>query len=216
VTTKGHGIGEYLRQVRETTQRHARDLLVENERLMSHLASEVEARFADVEIANANLANLYVASHSIHLSLDREHVLSSVHEVIVNLIGCEEFAILEAPPAGGLPMVTSSRGLSAERCAALMADEGCIGESIRTATTWVDDGCAPAEGAEAGLTACIPLEIDGRVLGAIAIFRLLAHKDGLTALDHELFGLLATHAASALYCSTLRARLAVHESARPA
>jgi hypothetical protein len=144
----------------------------------------------------ADLANLYVASQRIHVSLDRERVLESIHEIIVNLIGSEEFAILEVPPAGGAPMVTSSRGLSAERCAALTDGEGRI--------------------EEAGLTACIPLEVDGRVLGAIAICRLLAHKAGLTALDHDLFGLLGTQAASALYCSTLRARLAMLECARPA
>ena len=38
----------------------------------------------------------------------------------------------------------------------------------------------------------------------IAIHRLLAHKAGLEPLDHELFDLLATHAATALYCTSLQ------------
>jgi hypothetical protein len=45
------------------------------------------------------------------------------------------------------------------------------------------------------------------VTGAIALFRLLPQKAGFQAVDRELFDLLATHAATALYCSGLHARL---------
>ena len=46
-----------------------------------------------------------------------------------------------------------------------------------------------------------------RVTGAIAIFRLLPQKTGFEEVDRELFELLATHAATALYCTALHARL---------
>ena len=46
-----------------------------------------------------------------------------------------------------------------------------------------------------------------RKVGAIVIFRLLSHKPRFEALDHELFGLLATHAATALYSSDLHRRI---------
>ncbi len=55
---------------------------------------------------------------------------------------------------------------------------------------------------DSGLTACVPLVLDGKLIGAIAVFRLLDQKQRrLAPLDFELFDLLATHAASALYCS---------------
>ena len=55
---------------------------------------------------------------------------------------------------------------------------------------------------DSGLTACVPLVLDGNLIGAIAVFRLLDQKQSrLAPLDFELFDLLATHAASALYCS---------------
>jgi hypothetical protein len=41
------------------------------------------------------------------------------------------------------------------------------------------------------------------VTGAIALFRLLPQKPALEDVDHELFELLATHAATALYCTRL-------------
>jgi len=46
------------------------------------------------------------------------------------------------------------------------------------------------------------------VTGAIVIFRLLTQKPGLEEVDHEIFDLLASQAATALYCTRLHARLA--------
>ena len=57
------------------------------------------------------------------------------------------------------------------------------------------------------MTACLPLTLDGRVTGAIVLFSLLPHKPGLRELDFELFDLLGTHAATALYCTSLHGRV---------
>ena len=66
----------------------------------------------------------------------------------------------------------------------------------------VESGDENALEKNSGLTACVPLVLDSNVIGAIAVFRLLDQKEKtLTPLDFELFDLLATHAASALYCS---------------
>jgi GAF domain-containing protein len=51
--------------------------------------------------------------------------------------------------------------------------------------------------------ACVPLKIDARPIGVIAIYRLLPQKTGFTPLDFELFTLLAGHAATALFSSKL-------------
>ena len=60
-------------------------------------------------------------------------------------------------------------------------------------------------GEEGEVCACIPLKIKDRVVGVIAIYRLLSHKTGLTSLDHKLIELLAGHAATALVSSKLYA-----------
>jgi len=62
--------------------------------------------------------------------------------------------------------------------------------------------CRPLP-AEVDLTACIPLKLGGDIVGGIVVFRLLGHKGELTRVDREVFELLATHAATALYCSGL-------------
>jgi transcriptional regulator with GAF, ATPase, and Fis domain len=65
-----------------------------------------------------------------------------------------------------------------------------------------DGASAEAEGDEA-ITACIPMKIGKRVLGVIAIFRLLPHKGGLNSVDLDLLDLLSTHAAVALLFTRL-------------
>jgi hypothetical protein len=240
-------LGDYVRQVRESTQQYAKDLLEENEKLLalatslsaekSKLEEQIEAlraqleshravqrslmdemtdieanrrelssRYLEVEQSNNNLASLYVASYGLHSSLERADVVRSIHEVLVNIIGSEEFAIVEQP-AGGAFAVTSSMGLDATRAARLRLDEGRVGDALNgiTFVRGEDAGGAPA--GDGDLTACIPLRVGGRVHGAILVFRLLAHKPALEAVDRELFDLLATHAASALYCCELHARV---------
>jgi hypothetical protein len=241
-------LGEYVRQVRESTQRYARDLLSENEKLLGfattvhaekvRLEEQVEAlkaqlerhrgverslieqmsaleqtsqelssRYLDVEQSNSNLANLYVASYGIHGSLEREEVVRAIHEVLVNLVGTEDFALVERSHGDGPFTVTSSMGVDAERCARLRFDEGRLGRALRDGTMYVrTPECGERAEGEEHMTACVPLMVGGRVLGVIVVFRLLSHKESLEPVDQELFELLATHAASALYCSELHGR----------
>jgi GAF domain-containing protein len=51
--------------------------------------------------------------------------------------------------------------------------------------------------------ACIPLKIKEHVIGVISIYRLFVQKEGFTAVDYELFSLLAGHAATAIFSSRL-------------
>ena len=52
----------------------------------------------------------------------------------------------------------------------------------------------------------IPLRVENLPIGAIAVHSLLQQKSGFTALDHELFTLLAGHAATAIFASRLYAQ----------
>ena len=54
--------------------------------------------------------------------------------------------------------------------------------------------------------ACIPLRVQEQSIGAIAIYKLLQQKERFTPLDHELFTLLAGHAATAIFSSRLYAQ----------
>ena len=54
--------------------------------------------------------------------------------------------------------------------------------------------------------AAVPLKIKEHVIGLIAIYKLLQQKISFTAVDYELFTLLAAHAATAIFSSKLHSQ----------
>jgi len=155
------------------------------------LAEEEGQRFSrsylDVERQNSDLANLYVASYRLHGTLDRQEVLLSIQEILSNLVGCEEAGVFEVEPGSGRLHLAGSFGIDAARFAHLTVGEGVIGGTAAGGELFVarPDGVRPAP-PEEDLTACIPITIEGRVMGVIALFRLLSHKAGLAEVDHEI------------------------------
>ena len=68
------------------------------EEKLQEIRTETEtylAQFSELEQHNTNLANLYVATYQLHGTLDRGTVLEAIQEIVVNLIGSEDFAILD-------------------------------------------------------------------------------------------------------------------------
>ena len=163
-------------------------------------------QYAEIEKQNTDLANLYVASYRLHSTLDRQEVVSVIEEIIINLIGSEELAILEQNSEAAWSAI-GAFGMEPERLEQIVAEveagRGVIGKAVAGVERFVAssenrDDLAPLE---AGLTACVPLVLDGRVTGVIAVFSLLGQKQGLEDIDLQLFDLLASHAATALYSS---------------
>jgi regulator of replication initiation timing len=168
--------------------------------------------YLEVEQQNNNLANLYVASYQLHSTLDRGEVLSAIQEIVINLIGSEELAIYELGPDGTALRLAGSFGIDPVEYATVPLHSGMTGIIGRTAVSGEiylagkgsDFARAPRE---ANLTACVPLKLGDQVSGALAVFRLLPQKNGLEAIDYELFNLLAAHAGTALYLTRLHSDL---------
>lgn len=220
----------YVDRVREDTQNYIRHLLAENEQLrvagaqlgseLSRLRQELSqrqdverelaetmerireegqryrAQYAEVEMHNANLSNLYVASHQLHGTLDREAILTALQEIVVNLIGSEEFAICEI--SGGELTVAASVGVDAATITWATPRLRHTAEHRALSVVAAHDR-TPDEP-----LVCLPLQVDGHLVGILVIFGLLSHKPRLEPLDHGLFDLIATHASAALYCSALQ------------
>jgi GAF domain-containing protein len=132
--------------------------------------------------------------------VERETVLTTIQEIVVNLIGSEEVAIFEFAEDGGEFRLASSFGVDLSRLKSFKAGSGPIAQRLLGGEVFVNDHVS---GGEDKLTACIPLRIGEQLIGAILVFRLLEHKQGLQPLDHELFELLGVHASTALYCANL-------------
>jgi hypothetical protein len=185
----------------------------EQERLESQVAAiqDENRRFAqqyvEVEQQNSNLANLYVASYRLHGTLDRNEVLSVIQEILINLVGSEEVALFEVFEEESSLRLVSSFGIDTDRFGMLALDSGIIGWTARTGESFLPGITPPVTALpeEQRLTAAVPLKLTDRTIAVIAVFRLLEQKSGLCDLDREMFDLLATHAATALYCTTLHA-----------
>jgi hypothetical protein len=190
----------FVAKVRDNTRRYIEELRADNSRLRAELEhhQRCEDRFLEIEAQNSSLAALYAASYQLHATVRRAEVLLAIQEIVINLVGSEELAVLDVADLAPLASV----GVDPARLAGLSRYGGLLGRALDTRAPAIAEGALD----EAGLTAAIPLVIDDRVIGAIAIFRLLPQKPGIEAFDRELFDLIATHAATALYCAELHER----------
>lgn len=162
-------------------------------------------RYAEIEEQNNNLANLYVASYQLHSTLDFQEVLRIVQEIIINLIAAEVFGIFLLDEKDNVLYLVAHEEMHGRENMKVALGEGIIGQVARSGEPYyINQALNPDTPPDFDHPiACIPLKIKERVIGVIAIYKLFQQKDGFSALDHELFTLLAGHAATALFSAKL-------------
>jgi hypothetical protein len=159
------------------------------------------SRYLEVEEENNNLANLYISSFQLHSTLNLSEVLKIVVEIVINLIGAERFAIYIADERTRALQPVACEGESLSAFGVSRIGEGPIGEAVESGETFCADPGTPFDRRRP--IVCIPLRLEDRPIGAIAIYGLLQQKEGFTPLDHELFTLLGGHAATAIFAAQL-------------
>lgn len=160
-----------------------------------------EEQFSDVERQNSNLATLYAAAHALHASLDREAVLGAIQEVVINLIGSEQFAIVAADDE---LTPQSTFGVRPGSLAGLTRRSGIIGRAYLEGRPLALMRGMPSD--STGVRVCIPLVAGDHTQGFVLILGFLPQKDDISPLDQELFALLGCQAATALCAADLFAQ----------
>lgn len=159
------------------------------------------ARNAEIEAHHNELANLYVASFQLHATLEPHEVEAAISEIVINLIGAEVFALYACSSDESALVPVAGEGRPLERFPRASVGEGEIGGAVARGALWIaPEADASVVGSERPMVV-IPLRVRGSSLGAIAIFKLLDQKPGLSELDRQLFELLSSHAAMALLCA---------------
>jgi len=161
------------------------------------------ARYIEIEDENNNLANLYIASYQLHSTLDFREVLQIITEIIINLIGAEEFAILLLDEKSDELQAVATEGVERREIPHVRLGKGVIGQVAKDGESYF---AADVEGYQRDFTepmVCIPLKIKEHVIGVLAIYKLLMQKKEFAPVDYELFTLLAGHAATAIFSSRL-------------
>jgi nitrate/nitrite-specific signal transduction histidine kinase len=164
---------------------------------------EFADRYIEIEEQNNNLANLYVASYQLHSTLDYREVIRIVQEIVINLIGAEAFHLFMVSDKTHQLELETSEGQSSPVTTVALG-EGFIGRAAQTGENYFAEQVAHAEPTPFDQpVAVIPLKIKDSVIGVISINKLLVQKTHFTAMDYELFTLLAGHAATAIFSAKL-------------
>lgn len=160
-------------------------------------------RYVEIENENNMLANLYIASYQLHSTLDFKEVLQVILEIVINLIGAEEFSILLLDEKTTKLQAVASEGLENKDLPTFELGEGIVGEMAKTGENYFIDELEGYERDFHHPLVCIPLKIKEHVIGVIVIYKLLVQKEKFSDVDYELFTLLAGHAATAIFSSKL-------------
>ncbi|CAG0961043.1 GAF domain-containing protein [Geobacter sp.] len=165
--------------------------------------NDFATRYVEIEEENNNLANLYIASYQLHSILDFDDVLKVITEIIINLIGAEEFAVMLTDEKTGLLGAAASEGVPLHELPKVRPGEGTIGTIASTGESFFFEDPAGYVRDLRNPMVCIPLKIKEHVIGVIVIYKLLVQKKAFAPVDYELFTLLAGHAATAIFSSRL-------------
>jgi transcriptional regulator with GAF, ATPase, and Fis domain len=193
----------------ERLRRRIEELEREKEEILGRIKQVEEEnftfanRYVEVETENNMLANLYIASYQLHSTLDFKEVLQIITEIIINLIGAEEFAIMLLDERTNKLQAVASEGLEVNEIPGVALGQGIIGQMAKTGESYFIDDMANYTREYHKPIVCIPLKIKEHVIGVIVIYKLLEQKSRFAEVDYELFTLLAGHAATAIFSSKL-------------
>lgn len=186
---------EELEQQREEILGRVRKIEEEN--------ADFANRYVEIENENNMLANLYIASYQLHSTLDFREVLQVITEIVINLIGAEEFSIMLLDEKTNKLQAVMTEGLNVSEVPAIAIGDGLVGQMAKTGENYFIDQMDSYERDFHHPLVVIPLKIKERVIGVIVIYKLLIQKNKFAEVDYELFTLLAGHAATAIFSSKL-------------
>jgi hypothetical protein len=154
----------------------------------------------NLQAENDALNNVYVASHRLHATLDPAEVMKAITEVLIDLVGAEEFAIMVLDDSKGVLRRVASEGPDGQAPqSAAVSDEPFARLIAAGQPVYLD----PAGPGGSSPLAAVPLDVSGRAVGLILLYKLLRQKKGFSPTDLLLLQLLAAQAATALVSARL-------------
>jgi hypothetical protein len=165
---------------------------------MERKTQKFRSRYESIEQYNMALSNVYVASNQLHATLDFTQVVKTAEEILWNLIAAPVFAIFLCDDRSTDLQLVGGAGIEGRFAdQRLPAPAGLIQEALLSGEPQFLDGVTSGDP-----LAAIPLNVEARgVVGLITVYEIEPHKGGLSELDKELFGLLASQTATAMTSS---------------
>lgn len=164
---------------------------------------EHEGRYEEIERELNDLANLYIASFQLHTSLSVRRVVRHLCDMLGQLIGARSFIIYIVDPDAKTASVLAHEGVGDRDLGAVTLGEGKIGDVCMTGMPLIREDSALVEGSLDNPLAVVPLMVEDRPVGAIAVLALLEQKDGWASVDREMFKLIGAHGGTSLVAAML-------------
>lgn len=161
-----------------------------------------ENRYEQVEAELNDLANLYIASYQLHAGLSARRVVRHLKDMIGQLVGAHAFVIYVVDASASRAVPIGFEGLDESAVGPVRIGEGHIGEAVVTGIERISEDISRPGTLDDPL-AVVPLLVEGKPIGAVAIVELLEQKKGWASVDKELFKLLGAHAGTALIAANL-------------
>ncbi len=167
--------------------RHKIDVIQEEKEVLADHSHTLEEQITV-------FVNMTVTFQRLFSSRNYVEVIGIVKEILINLIGVEQYEIHVIDKKKNAFVLITREG---KKYKASKEDERMISNTINEGLLFVSDKKRLQE--KRIPVACIPLKIDKDVLGIIIINQLLSQKDQFTQYDKEMFELLGTYVSAALY-----------------
>ena len=158
----------------------------------------LRAEYGRAACLHAEAAELLAACHRLHGTLQRPQVLIAVEDILGSLVSCREAALYDLEGEPPTLTLVASFGLPADDVPPLPP---AVLPAISAGRLFIASPYGAGEPPRPA--ACLPLRVDGRVTGAIALIRLPDQKRGLTNAEWETLDVIGTHIATALIATRL-------------
>jgi putative methionine-R-sulfoxide reductase with GAF domain len=189
-------IRDLLRKIEEL-ELEKRELINRSVRFEA-VSGDLSSRYEEIESELANLANLYVATSQLHSAHSVRNVVRNIKELLAQLLGASAFVVYLVSDDGKELVSIASEGVNAAEVARAPVGVGTIGKAFSSGRLHFVDRGDVSKGTIGDPAAVIPLGIDGKIIGVIAIIATLPQKTEFVNVDSELFRLLGAQAAPAL------------------
>ncbi len=188
-----------LDEERQVLSRLRRELRAANDDWRPQAKSRLEAQ----EERYQTLLTLRVVAQEMHESQARGDLLGVISQTVINVIGCEDFAVFDSVGVGAASRfeVAMSMGIDPPQLQALEQalnrGQARLGQLARAGSMVVAGaGPTPLASIDPRLTACVPLCGATGVVGGLLMYQLLPQKRGqLTGRDHQILATIHEHSA---------------------
>lgn len=184
-------LAELVERLQVDMQRTQRDLAELRE---SGDASD-EDRYQYLEEQISSLLNKFVACHRLHTATDFSAALTGIYEVLETLVGVDSFAMYIAGKEDDTALYKVVQSAVGDFAPKIIAGEGVLGKAITSGEMILESPAKTAAADGSYPIALVPLLLERRAVGLIAVYRLLAHKGSFVPVDSEIFDILSKHSA---------------------